>query len=455
MKAGDMKAKPSLIIFLIVVLMALAGCSGDTTAPDPTSGDEETSPVAEGYTLFAPLASKVTYLMDNEGLTINEWNSAYNPGNSVYLLESGNLLRTAKTQSTIFEAGGAGGRVEELTWDGEMVWEFEYDGSDHRAHHDIERLPGGNILMIAWELVSETEAISAGRNPSRVSEEGFWPDHLIEVDSTGQIVWQWHVWDHLIQDLDSDKPNYGDVSAHPELIDLNFDDSGNRWSADWNHINSVDYDPELDQILLSVHGFGEIWIIDHSTTTVEAASHTGGVSGIGGDLLYRWGNPEAYGAGAEEDQRLFGQHDAQWIDAGLPGQGNVLIFNNGVSRPAGNYSSVEEIALPEDGSGNYFREVGVAFGPDSVEWIYSAETPSDFYADHISGAQRLPNGNTLICSGVDGHFFEVTSASEIVWEYVNPIAGALGNAVFRAERYPTDYPGFVNVDLTPGDPVGE
>src|SRR5678815_4211721 len=143
----------------------------------------------------------------------------------------------------------------------------------------------------------------------------------------------------------------------------------------------------------------EMYVIDHSTTTAEAAGHTGGNSGRGGDLLYRWGNPVAYGAGTEADQQLFGQHDAQWIPAGSPGAGNILIFNNGLDRPAGQFSTIEEITPPVDAQGNYALTPGSAYGPALPSWNYTAAIPTSFSSDHISGTQRLPNGNTLICDG--------------------------------------------------------
>ena len=223
------------------------------------------------------------------------------------------------------------------------------------------------------------EAKAAGCNPQIQGNSGLRPDCIIEVKptgtTTGEIVWEWHVWDHLIQDHDPSKANYGDVAAHPQLIDLNYVASwveqlprkeldklrslgylgssgkGHRGPKDplWTHTNSVAYHAELDQIVLSVRGFNEIWIIDHSTTTQEAASHRGGRSGKGGDLLYRWGNPQAYRAGTDKDQQLFGQHDAHWIPPGLPGEGHVLLFNKGYRRPQGSYSSVDEPVLREWG----------------------------------------------------------------------------------------------------------
>lgn len=400
----------------------------------------------DGYTLFTPEYHGNTYLINNSGEIVHAWESNYIQGLAVYLLENGNLVRSEIPYANpIFMGGGISGRVEMFDWNGTVVWEFEYSNNQHCMHHDIEVLPNGNILMIAWEYKTAEEAIIAGRNPASLHTEELWSDHIIEVEPTGtnggNIVWEWHVWDHIIQDFDSTKENYGAIADHPELIDLNF---GGR-QVDWNHINSVDYNEEFDQILLSSHNQNEIWIIDHSTTTEEAAGHTGGKCGTGGDLLYRWGNPQAYRAGSPKDQKFFGQHDAQWIESGCPGEGNILVFNNGHRSPDGQFSSVDEIIPPVDGNGNYHKMSESAFGPKKQVWIYTAEPLTDFYSGHISGAQRLPNGNTLICSGADGIFFEVTWNKEIVWEYVNQIPDLFDNHVFKIRRYAPDYPGLSNL----------
>jgi hypothetical protein len=396
---------------------------------------------ATDYNLFAPLASKQTYLIDDDGDTVHTWNSDYRPGNAVYLLEDGDLLRTGKLpdDTPFADTGGVGGTVQRIQPDGTISWEYEHASSTYQLHHDVEILPNGNLLMIAWELKTQAEAISAGRDPSLLSDGELWPDHVIEVaPNDNSIVWEWRAWDHLVQDYDETKPNYGVVGDHPELIDLNYVSPGPQsGGADWNHTNSIDYNAELDQILLSVRNFSEIWIIDHSTTTAQAASHSGGNSGHGGDLLYRWGNPQAYDAGSAADQQLFVQHDAQWIESGSPGAGHILVFNNGQGRSDGDYSSVDEIVPPLDGSGAYTLS-GSVYGPAAPTWSYTAPTPTDFYAANISGAQRLPDGNTLVCDGPSGYFFEVTDAGQTVWSY--QYSGDPG-AVFRVTRYAADYPG--------------
>jgi hypothetical protein len=209
-------------------------------------------------------------------------------------------------------------------------------------------------------------------------------------------------------------------------------------SPDWTHTNCVSYNPELDQLMLCIHNFHEFWIIDHSTTTEEAKGHAGGKGGKGGDILYRWGNPRSYRAGTVKDQQLFAQHNAHWIPKGLPGAGHVLVFNNGSKRGDGSYSSVDEIVLPVDAKGRYERKEGAAYGPEKAIWSYTAPNKSDFYSGFLSGAQRQPNGNTLICSGADGIFFEVTPEKEMVWRYVNPVKGGPGGKGGPGKKGPPD-----------------
>ncbi|HZU34881.1 MAG TPA: aryl-sulfate sulfotransferase [Gemmataceae bacterium] len=407
----------------------------------------------QGYTLLAPLNSKNTYLIDMQGRVVRLWKSDCITAGNATLLENGHLLRAGTIPNPPFFGGGAGGRVQEFTWDGKVVWDWAYHSDTELPHHEVRHLPNGNMLMLLWDKMPPKEVIAAGRRPETLGKDSLLSCSVIEVKPTGpksgDIVWAWHVWDHLVQDFDPKKANFGDVAAHPERIDLNFGDGvlaamvakpaelaklqaigyiggtnrkPRRPQQDWLHLNSVDYNPELDQIMVSVHEFSEIWIIDHSTTTAEAAGHTGGRYGKGGDLLYRWGNPRAYRAGGVKDQQLFSQHNAHWIPRGLPGEGHVLIFNNGMRRRGGSYSSVDEIVLPVDASGHYVSSQGKAFGPDKPVWSYSAPKRYEFFASFISGAQRLPNGDTLICSGPNGTVFEVTPTKETVWKYVNPDA---------------------------------
>lgn len=389
----------------------------------------------------------MTYLIDNTGVVNHTWSNSFLPGVAVVWLGDGTILRTIRVDVGP-GGGGAGGGVQKVEWDGTVVWDFRYNTNGVLTHHDVKTLPNGNVLLIAWETKTRDEAIAAGRNPSNVWSSGLMPDHIIEVKPTGptsgDIVWEWHIWDHLIQDYDPSKTNFGVVADHPELVDINYG-VDLMSMIDWLHTNSVDYNEEFDQILLSVHNFNEIWVIDHSTTTEEAASHSGGNSGKGGDLLYRWGNPDAYRAGTATDQKFFGQHDATWIKPGCPGEGNILVFNNGAGRPTGWYSSVDEIVPPVNASGTYYLESGSAYGPEAQTWIYTANPPQSFVAGILSGAERLQTGNTLICDGVAGRFFEVTPEGTTIWQYVNPYPTPSLNNVFKIVYIPPEAPPEPNV----------
>ncbi len=426
------------------------------------------------------MPSTSSYLIDQHGREIHSWESpgGHRPGLASYLLEDGDLLRSANiAQQAVgdFSGGGTAGKIERIGWDGTAEWSWEYSSMDYITHHDIEPMPNGNILAIAWEDKSEAEALQAGRNPAIASDApggnaNVWPDHIIEIEplanNQANIVWEWHAWDHLIQDYDASKDNYGVVSEHPELLDINFvGATGNQAGrADWMHCNGIDYNAALDQIALSCKNTNEFYIIDHSTTTAEAAGHTGGNSGKGGDFLYRWGNPQAYDGGLSSDQQLFGQHDVQWIEEGREGSGDFLVFNNGNGRSP-SYSSVDviQVAYVE---GNYPLQSNGTWGPNAPSWSWGLN--QDIYAQSISGAERLPNGNTLVTFGTQGTLLEVDLEGEIVWKYISPVtnqgilsqgdeipagnnAGSTANVIFKVRRYAVDLPVFTEKGVTPGD----
>ena len=448
----------------------------------PTVGLLLNEPEAfDGYTLLNKRGTRTIYLIDNQGRVVHRWELEVKTL-FAKLLENGNLLTLDRRHPD----SAPGPSVWEVDRNGDTLWECTQGIPHHDFHHDFLKMPNGNVLLLSRQRKTPEEAIAAGANPEFIGDKGLLAPHIVEARITGpasyEIVWEWSAWDHLIQDFDSSKANYGVVAEHPELIDLNFrlsEVASMRDPSDWNpsdwiHSNGIDYNPELDQIMLSARHFSEVWIIDHSTTRAEAAGPSGGKSGKGGGLLYRWGNPRAYRAGTPADQQLFWPHNPQWIAPGRPGAGNILIFNNGVEFTdfRRGYSSVDEIAPPVDGA-NYRLNPDLAYAPVESVWTYTAATPSDFYARYLSGAQRLPNGNTLICDGVHGTLFEVTRAGKTVWKYVNPMTSSgplrqgqavpteqpssgreiLANQVYRAYRYAPDYPGLQGLDLTPGDRI--
>ncbi len=441
-------------------LYVICFCFGIVAAAAQTVGliEHQTGAFDDGFVLFAPNTANTTYLIDKCGKAVKSWNSAYKPGQSAYLLDDGTLLRTGNANNATFNAGGKGGFIEMIDWDGNVTWRYTLSDASKCQHHDARILPNGNVLVIAWEKKTNTEAIALGRNPTLVPAV-LWSEQILEIQptgaTTGAIVWEWHLTDHLVQDFDATKPSYNSIATNPQLVNINYNASATN--SDWIHLNSIDYNPQLDQILLSSHNFDEIWIIDHSTTTSQAASHTGGNSGKGGDLLYRWGNPLAYNIGTTA--QFFGQHNARWIENTFPYENQIMVFNNGLGRNGGNYSTVDIINPPVEG---YQYSQTLPYLPVTASWTYNAGNPNDFYAMNISGAQPLSNGNILICNGPAGIFTEIDASGTALWQYVNPVNAAgiipqnatpTQNAVFRCTFYPTDFVGFAGRTLSPGTTI--
>lgn len=461
--AGDAAAEPSP--------GADAGSSGcDVAFPERTVGLRLCRPgVEHGYVLWPVKHRGDVYLVDELGRVVHHWSkSSFEPGQSCYLRENGNLVRAAMIKGASL-GGGEGGRIEEYDWNDELVWSFEFATNAGTTHHDFKIMPNGNLLMLAIERKDPAQAAAVGFDTTRLADGYVAPEMAVEIARAGAdgytVVWEWHVWDHLVQNKNAGLANYGDPATHPGLLEVT-----GAAPAFWNHGNSIDYDAALDQVVISARSHNELWVIDHATSSAQAASHAGGAHGKGGDFLYRWGNPQVYGGGGAGDRTLFNQHDVQWIATGLPGAGHLLVFNNGLDRPAGAYSTLDELVSPVLPDGSYPSIApGSAWGPTSLAWQYVADPPTSFYGEEISGVQRLPSGNTLACEGTTGRFFEVTPAGEKVWEYVNPVANAgpmaqyevasldpklhPENAVFKTHWYPPGFAGFVGKDLTPVGPI--
>ena len=427
---------------------------------EPTVGLIVNEPqAAQGYTLINSHRHNQVHLIDYLGRKVHTWELRKGLLNEyAKLLKNGNLL--------IFPKSSRSGPtwVAEVNQTGTIIWEY----TDRNAHHDFLKLPSGNVLLLVRDEITKQEAVAIGVDPKYAHPDGLLYDYLIEVEPTGynssKVVWRWSMLDHLIQDHDPTKPNYGPIAGHPERIDVNYfpreQDRNSREGGGGGrylgHLNAIDYNPALDQIMITSRVYSEFWIIDHNTTIEEAA-------GEKGDLLYRWGNPRTHGAGGYEDQQLFGPHNAHWIPLGLPGEGNVLIFNNGTEftvqpRP---YSTIEEVALPAFEDNIYLRDQTLAFAPPDLKWTYIAPNSTDFYAHYRGRVQRLPNGNTHIVNSPSSIIFQVTPDGKPAWKYINPTSMDLALAqgsharlpTLKAPWYPPDYPGLKGLDLTPKGPL--
>ena len=367
-----------------------------------------------GLRLFAPVALNEVQLVDGQGSIVHSW-----PGNnniSVHLTDDGSLLRGVVEPSVGFP--GTTGRLQKLDIDGNITWDFLVSNSQRLMHHDIEPLPNGNVLLMVADVLPAADAIANGRDPALLPSVEWLPESILEVQqtgpTTGQVVWEWHVQDHLVQDFDVTKAGFGVVADQPGRVNINYPAVALPF-GDWNHANGIDYDPINDWIIISSRAQDEVWLIDHSTTSAEAAGSVGGARGRGGDLLWRWGNPEAYDRGTAVDRQLFQQHDPRFIPPTYPGAGHITIFNN---QYTATQSAVIEVELPVDGQGMPFIEpVSNVFGPAAPFWTF---TEPGFFSGFVSGCERLANGNTLICSGAERRLFEVDAAGQTVWSYTSP-----------------------------------
>ncbi|HEY5622856.1 MAG TPA: aryl-sulfate sulfotransferase [Gammaproteobacteria bacterium] len=471
----------------------------------------------DGYTLFSPFRGSNTYLIDMHGEVVHywpypEWSI---PGSEAIekharLLEDGTLLRGVVDKRNRGAMSGA--RYQIVNWESEVIWEYGDERPEVTPHHDFRmiwnpELQERTLLYVAMTDISHEEAVGAGVDPAGREDISSSPDGLVEVDMDGNILWEWNIRDHTVQDHNPELPNYGVVADEYGKMDPNF---GGGVTGDWIHINSIDYNAVLDQIILNNSAFSESYVIDHGGTFVpgDPEESIRLAASDAGDFIFRWGNPCVYDAGdcpASTDegqsstnghQQVFFSHDIQWIRdrelgpeiGDLPGAGNFLIFDNGSRRLGETFSSVLEFD-PYDGpmeNGVYIREMAAGHHPPpggmgigaqetvskQVVWSYRPPLTNAFYSSYISGQQRLSNGNTLVCSGGHGHFFEITPEGEVVWEYVNPVgnqttgdygiytimtadAGDRFNSTFRCARYEPDYPGLQGKELVPMGQVTE
>lgn len=371
-----------------------------------------------GYTLYSVNATTTSQLVDTNGTVYHTWNDATGKktGYSTYLMPGGYLWRGIAKTGNSFTGGPICGEVQKMDYSGNVVWDFVYSTTTYCTHHDICPMPNGNVLLISYEIKSATEVAAAGCS---TFSSTMWPDKIVEVQptgaTTGTVVWEWHAWDHLVQNTNASTANYQtSIVNHPELLNINY-----QAQKDWLHVNGVDYNPILDQITFSSHYLNEVFVIDHSTTTAEAASHSGGNSGKGGDILYRWGNPAAYGA---TGTKIFSVvHDAHWIPEGCPNAGNLAGYNNNSTTSA---SSVDIFAPPISGY-NYNITTGSAYLPAT----YALRQLVGGYNSNQGGSQQLPNGNILLCMGISGYIKEFSPTGTLLWSKTT------SGVVAKAYRY--------------------
>ena len=368
------------------------------------------SEISEGIVLLSDYEYDTAVLVDVDSEIINQWQISSLIKS--YLNSDSSLYSFSRVNNNDF-------LIKLIDWDGNNLWTYLLENDVCRLHHEQEILPNGNILCLCRETITSQQNI--------FFEGDLDIDKIIEIEPIGNnevnIIWEWHFYDHLVQDSNVDSPEYGNLSLNPQLLNINAHNNYN----DYTHINCIDFNPGLNQIIMSSRSLNEIYIIDHSTTTEEASGNSGGVYNLGGDILYRWGNPLNYNRGDISDKKLFSPHGVNWIENNSLGGGNILLFNNNHSDGS---SAVIEFQPPVSNNGFYPLINDEPYGPYDFIWVYQ----SDFHSQNHSGAFRLPNGNTFITSFGDNRVFEVDHEGIIEWEYIGEFIN-----VHRAIKYDSNY----------------
>lgn len=331
-----------------------------------------------GYVLFGPTGGQEVFLLGELGDIVHHWRLPAPHGNYGQLLPNGNLLVSMRTPEGP-KLNAAAGRLAELDWQGNIVWEH----FDHFQHHDLQPAPSENVVYLAWDLVPTDEAtkFKGGIPGSEHEDGGTYEDLLREVDRDGNIVWEWRVSDAL------------DLDKYPLRE--------NHERHEYAHANTC-HVQEDGNVLVSFRELDLLILVNRQTGKID------------------W---------EMADRSWGGQHDCRRLP-----NGNITLFANGSEQPTPEFSRVLEI------------------DPQSREtvWTYKGVPYASFFSARISGAQRLPNGNTLIIEGHQGRIFEVTQSCDIVWEYISPFYNdvpKLGrlNWIFRARKYAKDDPKLKNL----------
>lgn len=376
----------------------------------------------DGLTIYSTSGSTNAYLMDTNSTNVKVWSFTGQGGTgySTHLTPGGDLWRSVSNTGNVLTGGGMTGRIQKWNYAGTKLWDYTYSSSTYCLHHDHCPLPNGNVLVISYDVHTATDAYNAGATNSIT----VWSEKIMELQPVGTnsaiVVWEWKVWDHLVQNLYPTRSNYQtSIVNHPEKININY-----GLQKDWLHMNGIDYNPILDQIVISSHNLNEWYIIDHSTTTAQAATGSGGNSGKGGDILYRWGNPLAYQATGTKILNV--THDAHWIKEGVPNAGYLVGLNNAGS--AGPKTTVDQISVPRSNY-NYTLALGSAYTPST----FNLRHTSTGYTSNMGSSNQFPNGNQMVCLAMVGSIYEIDAAGNVLWTKTT------GGACPQSHRYSQCY----------------
>ena len=386
-----------------------------------------------GYTVLSPLQTQAVLVIDMNGNVVKRWEGLNNSaGGPARVLPGGILISASGARPPNQESL----ELVQQDFDGKVIWQFSHneqiktgEGStiwSARQHHDWQResLPAGYYSPESAPVVEGTSTLiltHTNRMQPKVADVMLEDDRLVEVSWKGELLWEWVASDHI------DELGFAPDARKAIKAAQSFNKA--RGSFDWLHINSAHYvgpNRWFDQ--------GDMRFAPNNVIISSREASLLAIVGRDGKIVWRLGPDFSESKELRSIRQIIGQHHAHIIPKGLPGAGNLLVFDNGGSSGYGFASPIAP-----DGVGAFARSTSrvVEINPVTLELVWSYTNPR-FFSTNISSAQRLPNGNTLITAGAGGRMFEVTTQGAIVWEYMYPLfSGAnASNAVYRAYRIP-------------------
>jgi len=386
-----------------------------------------------GYTVLSPLQTQAVLVIDMNGNVVKRWEGLNNSaGGPARVLPGGILISASGARPPNQESL----ELVQQDFDGKVIWQFSHneqiktrEGStiwSARQHHDWQResLPAGYYSPESAPVVEGTSTLiltHTNRLQPRVADVMLEDDRLVEVSWKGDVLWEWVASDHI------DELGFAPDARKAIKAAQSFNKA--RGSFDWLHINSAHYvgpNRWFDQ--------GDMRFAPNNVIISSREASLLAIVGRDGKIVWRLGPDFSESKELRAIRQIIGQHHAHIIPKGLPGAGNLLVFDNGGSSGYGFASPIAP-----DGVGAFARSTSrvVEINPVTLELVWSYTNPR-FFSTNISSAQRLPNGNTLITAGAGGRMFEVTTEGAIVWEYMYPLFGGANasNAVYRAYRIP-------------------
>ena len=386
-----------------------------------------------GYTVLSPLQTQAVLVIDMNGNVVKRWEGLNNSaGGPARVLPGGILISASGARPPNQESL----ELVQQDFDGKVIWQFSHneqiktgEGStiwSARQHHDWQResLPAGYYSPESAPVVEGTSTLiltHTNRMQPKVADVMLEDDRLVEVSWKGELLWEWVASDHI------DELGFAPDARKAIKAAQSFNKA--RGSFDWLHINSAHYvgpNRWFDQ--------GDMRFAPNNVIISSREASLLAIVGRDGKIVWRLGPDFSESKELRSIRQIIGQHHAHIIPKGLPGAGNLLVFDNGGSSGYGFASPIAP-----DGVGAFARSTSrvVEINPVTLELVWSYTNPR-FFSTNISSAQRLPNGNTLITAGAGGRMFEVTTEGAIVWEYMYPLFGGANasNAVYRAYRIP-------------------